>query len=548
MKLKSAKLHKIFCFFTPGKSISSFVVFVLLFLCIFGVCFAAEPINPSIEPKEKISLKPVTLRLVIKDFIMISGDRKFINLQNSLPELIALGLIENESVKYVTHEELLLEAARKYPSAALQKKRYTDLMFDSDILDEIGIDLIMTGNYFEYRGKIYIKAYLENRKGKEAAKPLPLKTSNRREIYPAIKQLANELNAAILSIAGKPLMQFAVFCFKDSSRNPSKAEKWREKDIPMAIISDLQEKSQIRVVPFSETETACQNETYKIPYNIDAVIRGTFSIEGDQIMISPALYVTKTKSTIQLASQKENISNYYVISDNLVKKISSVIDTIVEEGGKLNVEPLAFETDKPDQYVKKGNEYLERNNTKVAFMMFNKALEIDPDYEEGYYSLGMVRYRQREYKEALVEFNKALGIINKMREKKEKVDYRLEAKVYQGIGKTFLDLSNNYEEAIRPLLPSSPSPASPTLPPPRASPRDPPRGSSRSRGARRSFTSCPPGPTIPRHPRNSSSFPPRPTRSSARLGARKRARPSSTPSSRARRTAPLSWEAEPDHG
>ena len=207
--------------FKPEKAIlTTFVLAFLLSLC--GVCFSAQPITSATEPKEKESLRPPRFRLVIKDFVMTGGDKKFNVLQGSLPELIALGLLDNESVEYISHEELLLAAAKKYPSEPLQKRQY----FDNTVLGELKIDLIMTGNYFEYRGKIYITASLVNRTKKEEPKTFYLKPGTASEIYFGIKQFTDELNIEILSIAGKSVPQFAVLCFKDLSKEPSDSYKW----------------------------------------------------------------------------------------------------------------------------------------------------------------------------------------------------------------------------------------------------------------------------------------------------------------------------------
>ena len=79
-----------------------------------------------IHPKGK------RLRLAIPDFEMLAGDSRFSALKRALPELVAVGLIENRMVKYVDRGFFWRNAIKKMQTSELQKN--TALIFKEEFL------------------------------------------------------------------------------------------------------------------------------------------------------------------------------------------------------------------------------------------------------------------------------------------------------------------------------------------------------------------------------------------------------------------------------
>ena len=62
-------------------------------------------------------------------------------------------------------------------------------------------------------------------------------------------------------------------------------------------------------------------------------------------------------------------------------------------------------------FLKKGNVYLELKNYKEALTQLNKAIELDTESGEAYAYRGMAKYHLKDYKSAMDDFDKAIKIL-----------------------------------------------------------------------------------------------------------------------------------------
>ena len=144
-----------------------------------GICLA-QPSKITSLSNQKQKDKPAKFGLAIPDFTMLGGVTRYDIFKRALPELIVVGLIENEMVKYVPRWEFWRRATRKFAPDQLQKN--PAMIFNDEILDELKINLLLRGEFFEYRGKIRFKATLTDRRGEKIA-DVSSKILNVREIY-----------------------------------------------------------------------------------------------------------------------------------------------------------------------------------------------------------------------------------------------------------------------------------------------------------------------------------------------------------------------------
>ena len=94
-------------------------------------------------------------------------------------------------------------------------------------------------------------------------------------------------------------------------------------------------------------------------------------------------------------------------------------------------------------HYKLGISYINDNLLQKAFIEFQKAIEIDPGYRDGYYALGHVHFMQQSYGEAVTSFQKAVTIDPKYSDA-----YNYLGKVYEAQGK--LDQAIiEYEQALK---------------------------------------------------------------------------------------------------
>jgi len=377
-----------------------------------------------IHPKGK------RLRLAIPDFEMLAGDSRFSALKRALPELVAVGLIENRMVKYVDRGFFWRNAIKKMQTSELQKN--TALIFKEEFLDDLKIDLILRGNFFEYSGKIRFEASLENRGNKKSAK-ISSEVVDVRNIYSGIAKLARELDAEIRSIARATMgKKVAILCFTDKSKFPSKQYQTLGRDLAISLISFLDFEEKVSLLPWSITKKYC-NVDNALDREIlddaeaDALLKGTYNIEKTNIHIFPVLYIKDTDDLIELIPIKGHMNKYSQIEDNLVEDVSDILEAIVDDDGTWDIKSLLY-TDDPERYLKSGKQYLgQKRNTYLAALMFSRAIKINPNNDQAHYYLGYVRQIQGRFEEAINELKETIKI---------NPTY---AEAYRSLGKVYLE-------------------------------------------------------------------------------------------------------------
>jgi len=435
--------HKLYCIFI-------FLLF-LISVCFAGISHSAILPQKRVEDeKEKKQDEYAKVRLLIPNFVMKGGDIRFGILRHSLPELLAISLITDEKIEYVSQEDAL-----RTITTDLRRDRLIagpELLSDSKNLDALHIDLILVGSFIEYKGSVSFDAILEDRRTKERYS-LSSKTVSLAQIYSEVEQFARSLNAKIGDITLRGAAnRIAVLCFKDTSKIPLDANKWLQEDIAASLSLTLEKNRALLVVPFTDAKKYCQDDKSRIgkidSIKLDAIIDGTFSIEENKMSIEPKFYIVETGQSISLSRITDDSSKYYTLSNRLAQSVSYVLNAITSAKGTWNVETLQFTSDNIGDYIKKGNEYLGiRANPYVAELMFSKAIEKEPEVLEGHFGRGVAKSKQYLHREALSEFETVITIINKKKERKENVAPVLEAKTHQEKGKV-LFARGSYDQAL----------------------------------------------------------------------------------------------------
>ncbi len=388
------------------------------------------------------------IKLTIPNFEKMGGDKRFDFLSHSLPELLAVSLITNDKVQYVNQDHFWQLAAKKYSREQLQTNR--NLIFSEDFLKEADIDLVVKGRFLEYRGKISLEATLEDRINKKIIN-ISSSIVDVREIYSGVERFAKELNAEILALESeKAEHRIAVLCFKDTSVKPSGENKWMGMDIALSLVLSAHLPKGMAILPWNETKKLCERDetSAKISEtaNLDALIRGDYSISQDEITIKPTLYVKKSGSLIPLTLVKGKIKEEYLeVMDNLASDAGDVLNAVFGEDGDLDLKALEFASEDPVKFLEKGKEYKgQKKNTYIAALMFIKAIKLKPDLTEAHYLLGLMRARQKRYREAVREFELAIKTSEKATDKESQ---RLRATAFEGIGDIYLETSE-YSKAL----------------------------------------------------------------------------------------------------
>ena len=426
-------------FVNPKKSLRFFLTVALFLLFVLGICAERSQANELYQNQMKMN-KPAPLRLAIPTFNKTGGDSRYDILARSMPEIIAIRLLDNDRVQYIDHSLFWKIAAKRYSLEQLELD--PNLIFRDEILDELKIDLILKGNYFEYRGKLRFEAVLKDRRNHKTYS-ISSQVVDAKQIFAGIKDFGSAINTHISELGySKSAKRIAVLCFKDTSLQKSISNKQFQKNITFFLASYLDPKRDVVIIPLSKTKKYCENERVTKEkllkkLKVDAIIDGNFEINQNKISIYPALYIYEHNKTLQLDSIKGDMTNYLDLESKLVNGYNVVLNAIIENGDKWNTSILQFTSTNAKDYIDKGKEYMKLNeNLYLASYMFREAIRIKPESEETHYLLGIVMSKKENYEEALLEFNKVLKINSK------------NAKAFQGIGNAQLG-KGEYHAALK---------------------------------------------------------------------------------------------------
>lgn len=391
----------------------------------------------SIPNTEKIDADKI--RLAIPVFIKRYGNNRYDVLQRALPEIVAAGLIENDNVIYVGHDQFWKTVSMKQNIE--RYRRDPDRIFDDEILEELGIDLILRGTFFEYKGKIRLEATLSNRKEQSQVK-ISSQVVDTRALLSGVMDLTRELDAEIRTMAlHAKARKVAILCFTDNSVRPSKEYKNIGQNLAIALITNLDLREDLAVLPWSVTKHACDADRMDgrqllEDLSADAVLIGLLSVESDTISISPRLFLKGASEYVDLNPLKGDLKNYYEFEDHLTKEIRALIESLAMPDGGWDLAGLETRS-KDRRYLMSEGKVLMTQSAKqsLASLMFKRAVEIDYKDSEAQYYLGLTKYNQQRYMEAIEEFRRAVEINPKL------------SQAWEKMGDAYLEL-NEYKKAL----------------------------------------------------------------------------------------------------
>ena len=437
----------------------AYMAVLLSYSLLIALC-DAQPIKftSSSEQKQTDNIeKHKPFRLAITDFEKLGGHENYDSLSRSLKESIAMSLITNDIVEYVPGNKFWDAAPKVLNKSRKELEGNDSLIFTDDVLEELEIDLVLKGSFYEYRGKIQFEATLTDRRKRKkefieiTSKPVGLKG-----IYSEIEVFNKKLYGAILTlVAESKANRIAVICFKDISDPSLESNDWLNEDLAISLISYLDPEKEMKIIPWSETKNFCNEDItndIKIleilnKVNADALLSGKYVIEDYNITITPTLYVREKRflrkdgeSGINLIATKGNLNNYFDLEDALSEDVSVALDMLMEGDGRFDIDLLRFSYDSLEEYIEQGKKFIEsKDNIQQAARVFVKAIEKYPNDPDPHYQLGLVRIKQGRYQEA----------INELKSTKECEEEYIDA--YLKLGEVYLELGE-YKKARDELI------------------------------------------------------------------------------------------------
>ena len=270
----------------------------------FSACASMVPAK-SIE--HEMSSADV-VRLAIPNFEKIGGDARYDIIGRSMPELLAVSLIDNDRIEYINHSRFWRFMRTEMSDSPIWLNPEgidPNLIFNESALEKFNIDFILRGTFLEYKGKLRFEAILENRKtGKKTDLKSDVVDAN--QIYIGIEQFGKNLGRRITDIvSGGATRTVAVLCFADKTEQDNAALKHLERELPVYLATYLKPRKNIIVSPWRESEPFCGQMNLSArdiadAVNASVIIRGSFTLAGQRITITPTLATRDEETEIKL--------------------------------------------------------------------------------------------------------------------------------------------------------------------------------------------------------------------------------------------------------
>ena len=171
----------------------------------------------------------------------------------------------------------------------------------------------------------------------------------------------------------------------------------------------------------------------------DVIITGAYKVTGDRLKIHFRLISTYTGNDIFNDTYTDRLS---AIFDMHVRALKQMLNTMAltispEEEAKLE-RPLTNSIQAFESYCKAYVQFQKGASMEVVAGLFKKAIDIDPDFWEAQYNLGVIYYNFDRYDKAIQQFKKVVSRNSEF------------FKPYYGMGIIYF-IKRQYRDAIRNL-------------------------------------------------------------------------------------------------
>ena len=178
----------------------------------------------------------------------------------------------------------------------------------------------------------------------------------------------------------------AVLPFDLLSEDQSK--RYQADGVLNSIISNLNKISELRVITKSSTEKYRNNpiDPRKIgkELNVSYILEGSFQMIGDDVRLSIGLINTSDGSSVWFEEYDRKWEDIFKLQSEIAEKIANEIKVYITPEIKRNMEISSPSDITAYEYYLRGEEYrnrsFEEHNYRYSSNMFEKAVEIDPEF------------------------------------------------------------------------------------------------------------------------------------------------------------------------
>lgn len=193
----------------------------------------------------------------------------------------------------------------------------------------------------------------------------------------------------------------AVLPFSNASADPQESDYLAE-GINQSVITRLAQVG-LRVTPWESVrryrDSQAEPQTIARELKVDAVLLGTFQLEGDRILTRLTLMDADSGFIAWAEEYEEPYADLFQVQRRIAQGVaSSLMRSLSGEEEELLAAPESGSVEAYDSYLQGASVMQEgtRDATEVAFEYFSRALELDPNLVGAHLGLGAV-YNTRYY-------------------------------------------------------------------------------------------------------------------------------------------------------
>lgn len=170
---------------------------------------------------------------------------------------------------------------------------------------------------------------------------------------------------------------------------------------------------------------------------VDVLLGGSYRLAGDQLTLNFRVISTYTGGDVFRQDYSGKLSDIFSLHARAIEDILQTLAVPLTAGEQNILETPPTKSIKAfENYCKAYIEFQKGSSMEMVASLFSRAIEIDPDYWEAQYNLGVIYYNFDKYSKALQQFKKVI--------ERNPAFY----KPYYGIGVIYY-LQGQYRQAIR---------------------------------------------------------------------------------------------------
>ncbi|TAL26042.1 MAG: tetratricopeptide repeat protein, partial [Nitrospirae bacterium] len=141
------------------------------------------------------------------------------------------------------------------------------------------------------------------------------------------------------------------------------------------------------------------------------VVIGEFQVVGDQVRISARFVEVQTAKVVSTTVVTGSFQNIFTLQDDVSFSLAKNLNIDIGEDIKKEIKGSAPSNITAYEYYSKGYAQWTQGDLDKALEYYQKAVSIDPNYENALFELGYINNEKGEYRKAIEYYNK-VAVLN----------------------------------------------------------------------------------------------------------------------------------------